>query len=302
MASNPTCFLENRGVISVSGKDAAEFLQGLVSNDVTRVSESHAIWAAFLTPQGKFLHEFMIAKTADHYILDCEKSRRDDLVARLSRYKLRAKVTIEASEGADVAAAWGEGVAENFGLELKAGASTNIEGALLLVDPRLEDAGIRLIGSRAALEPLTEAVGCHQTPSAAYASHRIILGLPDGSQDMEVEKALLLENGFDELGGVDFDKGCYIGQELTARTHYRALIKKRLLPVKIEGASPPPGAALTAAGKHAGEMKSSVSGYGLALVRLGPWQSAEDGVLTAGDAKITPVPPPWMKLPSLSGA
>jgi folate-binding protein YgfZ len=112
---------------------------------------------------------------------------------------------------------------------------------------------------------------------------------------MDVEKALLLENGFEELRGVDFEKGCYIGQELTARTHYRALIKKRLLPVEIDGATPAPGEALTVDGRDAGEMKSIAGGRGLALVRLDAWKSG--GNLTAGAARITPVKPDWMQLP-----
>ena len=122
---------------------------------------------------------------------------------------------------------------------------------------------------------------------------RFELGLPDGSRDMDIEKALLLENGFEELHGVDFKKGCYIGQELTARTHYRALIKKRLMPVEIAGAAPPPGTPLRVDGVEVGEMKSAAGPRGPALIKLEAWRKA--GTLDAGGAKVTPVQPGWMK-------
>ncbi|MGY8962323.1 MAG: CAF17-like 4Fe-4S cluster assembly/insertion protein YgfZ, partial [Rhodospirillales bacterium] len=119
----------------------------------------------------------------------------------------------------------------------------------------------------------------------------------DGSRDLEVDTALLLENGFEELGGVDFQKGCYIGQELTARTRYRALIKKRLIPVKIDGDAPTPGTLLSVDGKEAGEMKTSAGGHGLALVRLAQWRASADGTLSSGSTILKPEPVPWMVLP-----
>ena len=289
--------LSNRGTVAVIGPDAASFLQGLVSNDVDKVSETQAIWAAFLTPQGKFLHEFMIVKRDEGYLLECERDRRDDLITRLKRFRLRAKVTIEDADDLEVATAWGSGISEAFGLQELAGAANSNDDVVTFVDPRLPDAGVRLIGPSAKIHSVAQSAGCDSAQLADYDLNRMQLGLPDGSRDMEVDKALLLENGFEELAGVDFDKGCYIGQELTARTHYRALIKKRLLPVSIEGPAPPAGAPLTVDGKDAGEMKSSTGTYGLALIRLGVWQTAPDGVLTFNETQIKPAPAPWMVLP-----
>ena len=128
---------------------------------------------------------------------------------------------------------------------------------------------------------------------ADYDRLRLSLGVPDGSRDLEVEKSILLENGFDELHGVDWDKGCFMGQELTARTKYRALIKKRLLPVTIDGPAPEPGTPVMANGKEAGVMRSVTEGLGLALLRLEYLEGAEPADLTAGDARLTPRKPDW---------
>ena len=126
---------------------------------------------------------------------------------------------------------------------------------------------------------------------------RLALGVPDGSRDLAVEKALLLEAGFDELNGIDWQKGCYIGQELTARTKYRALVKKRLLPVAVEGALPPPGTPVMLGDEEAGELRSGRDGQALALLRLDAVEKAKAGVaLTAGGARLTPRMPDWMKV------
>lgn len=294
--------LPNRTVLSVSGEDAVAFLQGLVSNDVERVSRSQAIWAAFLTPQGKFLHEFMIAECDGDLLLDCEAARAEDLQTRLKRFRLRAKVDVKLEEKYSVAAVWGDDAASVFELDGQAGAAKAIDGGVAFCDPRLAAAGVRCIVEQDKLKKTLEGLGCISGDATDYDAHRVALGLPDGSRDMEIEKALLLENGFEELGGVDFKKGCYIGQELTARTHYRALIKKRLLPVEIEGDAPPPGTPLTLDGKDAGELKSSAGQRGLALIRLATWRDSPDGSLAAGAAKVKPVPADWMKLPAEADA
>ena len=141
-------------------------------------------------------------------------------------------------------------------------------------------------GAAAALE----AAGFGPADLADYDRLRISQGVPDGSRDLEVEKSILLENGFDELHGVDWDKGCFMGQELTARTHYRALIKKRLMPVAIDGPAPAPGTPVLAGGKEAGIMRSAVDGLGLALLRL---EFLDAAPFTAGEAQLTPRKPDW---------
>jgi hypothetical protein len=141
-------------------------------------------------------------------------------------------------------------------------------------------------GASAALED----AGFTASTPAGYDALRIGLGVPDGSRDLEVERSPLLENGFDELHGIDWDKGCFMGQELTARTKYRALIKKRLVPVTIEGPAPEPGTQVTAEGKDAGVLRSSVDGVGLALLRL----DRLNAPLVAGEARLIPKKPDWV--------
>jgi folate-binding protein YgfZ len=264
--------LPDRAVLEISGEDRVTFLQGLISNDVTKARADQALWAALLTPQGKWLADFFVIATPDALLLDVEAAQLAMLIQRLSRFKLRARVVLrDASADWRVHAAWGEGVPP--------------EG-LAARDPRLAEAGWRVLSPGL-------------LPSAAnaadYAAHRLRLGLPDGSRDMEADKSVLLEGGFDELNGISWTKGCYMGQELTARTRYRGLLKRRLIPVAIDGPAPERGTPIVATdGAEAGEMRSSHGAQGLALLRL-EW--LDKGPLLAGGARLTPQPPPWMKLP-----
>ena len=282
--------LTSRAALSLTGPDAIPFLQGLVSNDVEKATPGHAVYAALLSAQGKFQHDFFVAAhpSGEGLLLDVEAARLDDLARRLKIYKLRSKVAIERADGWIVAAAWGDDAER---------ALSAIEGAVAYADPRLAAAGVRLMlpdGALAALAQLGE-----RCDDAAYDSHRLGLGLPDGSRDIEVDKAVLLECGFEELHGVDFQKGCYMGQELTARTKYRGLVKKRLLPVAIQGEAPAPGTPITLDGKDAGEMRSAQGGAGLALIRLDAFDKARiDGVpLMAGATPVSAWTPDWMLLP-----
>ena len=289
--------LPSRAPVAVRGADRVSFLQGLVSNDMTRVEGGAAVWAAFLTPQGKFLHEFFAVPHGDAVLLECERTRRDDLITRLSRYKLRAKVSLAADDTLVTGVAWGEDAGAALETSNTPGQVVKRGAGLLYTDPRLAGAGVRFGLHADQIGGLAKA-GLSQTAESDYDALRFALGLPDGSRDMEVDKALLLESGFEELAGVDFKKGCYIGQELTARTHYRALIKKRLMPVSIEGPLPAPGAPLTSAeGTDAGEMKSGAGIAGLALIRLEALRKTTEP-LHAGATRLTVHQPSWMKLPS----
>ena len=289
--------LPHRALLTVSGEDRSAFLQGLVSNDVTRASATNAIWSALLTPQGRFLHEFFIAEKDGTLVLEAEGARRADLAKRLSLYRLRSKVAVAPLDGWNVYAVWGPGIATAvpaLGTDALAGAGTPFADGLAFVDPRLAEAGLRLwlpAGSEGALA----VAGLEAGTQADWDAHRIRLGLPDGSRDLVPEKAILLENGFDELKGVDWHKGCYMGQELTARTKYRGLVRKRLMPVTIEGPAPASGAAITLDAAEAGEMRSSADGVGLALIRLEQFDKAAAGgqPLLAGETRLRPARPAW---------
>ena len=239
-----------RAVLGVAGDDRKAFLQGLISNDVAKVAADRWVWSAFLTPQGKFLWDLFLLEQGDRLLLDVDAATAEAFRKKLSLYKLRSKVAIALEDGLAVFAVHGgEG-------PLPAG---------VLPDPRLAAMGGRVC---LADETPLAAAGLAEAPLAQWDSLRFRLGIPDGGRDVVVDKGLLLENGFDELGGVDFNKGCYMGQELTARTKYRGLVKKRLLPVRFDGAAPAPGTAVLAGAAEAGEMRSGGEGAGLALIRL----------------------------------
>jgi folate-binding protein YgfZ len=259
--------LPRRAVLAIEGEDRTPFLQGLVSNDVAAAEPGHAVWAALLTPQGKWLADFFIFADGDRLLLDCERDQAPDVLRRLSRYRLRSKATLRIADDLAVYAAWG-------------GAPT--VPAIVAPDPRLPGAGWRLLSAI----PLPTTVS-----EADWDRHRLALGLPDGSRDLEAEKTVLLEAGFDELHGVSWSKGCYMGQELTARTKYRGLVKRRLLPVAIEGALPPPGSPVLRDGAEVGSMRSGCGQIGLAVLRL----DALEGALTCGAAILTPRTPAWMQ-------
>jgi folate-binding protein YgfZ len=286
--------LPDRGVLAVSGPDRAGFLQGLVSNDVDRIAADRAVYAALLTAQGKYLHDFIMAAAGEAIWLDCEAARLADLKRRLSIYRLRAKVAIDELPDLAVGAVFGADACRALDLPEQAGAARPFGAGVALVDPRLAALGARVILPREALRETLTAAGFAETDFAAYDRHRLALGIPDGSRDLVVEKSILLESGFEELNGVDWAKGCYIGQELTARTKYRGLIKKRLFPVRIDGAAPAPGTILSLDGKEAGEMRSSRDGIGLALLRLDAVGEAQ--ALSAGSATISPLSPEWMRI------
>jgi folate-binding protein YgfZ len=270
--------LPDRAVLEISGPDRAAFLQGLVSNDVVALAPGQACWSALLTPQGKWLADFFVVATDDALLLDAERAQVPGLLQRLSRFRLRSKVALrDASAAWHVHAAWGD--------------APGADG-IVVADPRLEAAGWRIL----APAPLAA-----DADALDYDRHRLALGLPDGSADMEAEKSVLLEAGFDELHGVSWSKGCFMGQELTARTRYRGLVKRRLIPVEAAGGPlPPRGTPLTdAAGAEVGEMRSGRDGIGLALLRI---DALDRAPFAAGGAALTPRIPAWMRLPAKQDA
>jgi folate-binding protein YgfZ len=273
MPPMPIATLTERAVLEVTGEDRLAFLQGLVSNDVTEAAPGRAVWSALLTPQGKWLADFFLTAAADRLLLDAEAAQAEMLMAKLLRFRLRSKVAMAPLPGWVVQVGWGDAAPP-------AGA---------MPDPRLAEAGWRWLSSA----PLpTDAT------ADDYDAHRLSLGLPDGARDMQAEHSVLLEAGFDELHGVSWSKGCYMGQELTARTKYRGLVKRRLVPVVVEGPLPARGTPVTLAGAEVGEMRSGRAGLGLALLRL----SALGQPLDCGGARLHPRIPAWMKLPEASDA
>jgi folate-binding protein YgfZ len=293
---------ENRGLLAIAGEDKVSFLQGLVSNDVTKAGPAQALYSAFLTAQGRYLHDFFLAEAGGSFYLDCEAARREDLKRRLSLYKLRSKVTIaDATPSHAVALLYGGVALARLGLGAQPGAAKPFAGGVAYVDPRLPALGARAVLPREGAAAALEAAGFVAGDATAYDKLRLSLGVPDGSRDLPVEKAILLENGFDELHAIDWDKGCYLGQELTARTRYRGLVRKRLLPVTIEGPIPAPGTPVMLGDKEAGEMRSAIDGIGLALLRLEHLEGGSPPGLRAGEARLSAQKPDWVRLPEAAG-
>jgi hypothetical protein len=280
--------LEDRGIVLLEGAEACDFLQGLVSNDVSKATGGTAVYAALLNPQGKYLHDFFVFSVGDNLALDCERDRVVDLVHRLNIYRLRAKVTIaDASERFRVVAL--PGARSTPGLDH--------EGGALFADPRLAELGWRAVLPTATMDDLLLAAGYSRSASSAFDALRLSHGVPDGSRDMVVDKAFLLESNFEELNGVDFDKGCYIGQENTARQKHRGTIRRRLMPVEIDGPAPAPETPIRLGAVDVGTMRSSHDGKGMAMLRLEYVEKATQSgePLVAGDTRLTPVKPAWAR-------
>jgi folate-binding protein YgfZ len=262
--------LPHRGAVAVEGPDRTGFLQGLVSQDVTLAEPGRAPWSALLTPQGKWLFEFFLFTDGERLLLETERERAGDLAQRLSRFRLRAKVTVvDVSPDVVVAAGWG--------------------GAAMPERHAAPDARVAEAGWRGVFP-----AGAAPVPTADWAAwdrHRLALGLPDGGRDLEADRTLLLEAWFDALGGVSWTKGCYMGQELTARTRYRGLVKRRLVPVVVEGPLPLPGTPVLAGEAEVGTIRSGRDGRALAMLRA----DALGGDLACGAARLRPALLPWMQ-------
>ncbi len=280
--------LEERGVLAIGGSQRRSFLQGLVSNDVERIGPSQAIYAALLTPQGKFLFDFFIAEQDETLLLDVDRERLPDLLRRLTMYKLRSDVTLS-----DWSADWFVAALLDApdALGDVPGTAARLSDGVAFTDPRLARLGARAVLPRSI--PL-ETLGYAEAPFETYEARRIALGIPDTRRDLEADKTLLLEANFDQLNGVSFNKGCYVGQELTARTKYRGNVRRRLYPVVLDGTAAP-GAEVMLGDREAGALRSVAGDRGIALLRIEDVDKArESGTpLMAGSAMIqveSPVP------------
>jgi folate-binding protein YgfZ len=296
MSASSHVILHDRGLLKVSGDDAIDFLQGLVTNDVSKAAPGRALYSAMLSPQGKYLYDFFIIHMNGELAIDCESGRLGEFKRKLNMYKLRSKVQLtEINQDFIVSAFIGDNVAEALQLNNSEGVAKSFLGGIAFIDPRVTGIGGRAVIPRENAEEKLIEAGFSAGNPEEYESLRLSLGLPDGSRDMVVDKAILLENGFQELNGIDWEKGCYMGQELTARTHYRGLIKKRLMPVQIEGPLPAPGTAVMLGDKNVGEMRSGNAERGLALIRLEQFKD----VLKSGEGfsaegtTLRPVKPEW---------
>jgi hypothetical protein len=256
--------LDSRAMIRVEGAEWRGFLHNLLTHDIEGLRPGEMRFACLLTPQGKFLHDLFVRAGEDTAVLDVQAARRDDLLKRLSMYRLRAKVTLEAVDGA-VSAMWGGGEA----------------GAGWAADPRLPQLGFRAVDTAAAANAGED----------DYDAWRLSLGVPDPARDLVPDKTFPIEADLDLLNAIDFRKGCFIGQETTSRMKRRGTIKTRTLPITFEGPPPPFGAEVLAGELRAGEVLSGREGRAMALLRL---DRIEGAALTVEARPVRAEAPSWM--------
>jgi len=260
LAAPTVARLASRAVIAVSGPDWRSFLQGLLTQDVETLAPGELRFAGLLTPQGKLLYDLFVAGTEDGALLDVAAEHRAAILTRLTLYRLRAKVTLEASD-APVLAVFGQRAAGPY------------------ADPRLPGLGLRAYDDRPA-----------NADEDAYDAHRLALGVP-GPADWGSETTYPIEADFDLMAGIDFKKGCFVGQETTSRMKRRGTIKTRMLPIVFDGPAPAFGTEVLAGTLRAGEVLSGRDGRAMALLRL---DRIEDADLTADGRPVRVERPAWL--------
>ena len=292
--------LTDRGILSVSGDDSLAFLQGIVTNDIEKVSENCAIYAAILTPQGKYLHDFFVVKFGDNFLLDCAANQLSELTKRLMMYRLRAKVDIE-DQSADfsIFAITGLNILSFAGLTAAPGNAIDYGEGIAFVDPRLAELGLRTIQPTTNALNLMENTGLRKGNLESYQASQFSFGVPDGGNSELLKQTFPLEIGFDELNAISFEKGCYVGQEVTTRMKIRNLVKKRLVPVTFDSKAPAPGAAVKNQNKDTGQIFAANRGIGLAMIRLETLNQAlnADAELTVEETSLRATKPAWFQIP-----
>jgi folate-binding protein YgfZ len=286
--------LPDRAVIKVIGDDARKFLHGLVTADMLSLTPGTARFCALLTPQGKIIADFFVAEapSADGggFFLDLPRALDTTLFDKLNLYKLRAKVLIEdLSEILGVLAVWSGAPAVKYGLSY--------------ADPRLPALGMRTMIPPHRAAAAAGEIGASLVAAEDYEAHRIGLGVPRGGVDFVYGDAFPHEADMDQLGGVDFAKGCYVGQEVVSRIEHRGIARTRAVPIRYDGGAPENGAAITAGERQVGTMGSAARGRGIALLRLDRVAEVTEP-LTAGGVPIHLVKPDWARfsLPDIKAA
>jgi folate-binding protein YgfZ len=268
-------FLPDRGVVKVSGEDARNFLNGLVTTDVTELAPGLGRFGALLTPQGKIIVDFLITEApSGHgggFLIDCPRALAQDLATKLGFYKLRAKVTVEnLSDSLGVMTAWD--------------GDPTVKPDLSYADPRQAALGWRILIPEELKQKVADLIGAELVDSGRYEAHRIASGAPRGGLDFTYGDAFPHETNMDRLRGVDFDKGCYVGQEVVSRMQHRGTARTRTVKVLLDGFAPEPGTAILAGDKQVGTIGSTSGQHGLALIRTDRVTDALDAglALTAG--------------------
>jgi hypothetical protein len=281
MSDCKTTLLSDRAVVRVTGEAARNFLQGLITNQIDKATQGSAIHTGLLTPQGKILVDFFVLPEGDGFLLELSKAKVADLLQRLAVYKLRTQVAFAEEPSSKVAASWGT-------------PPRLPQGAIAFADPRLPELGLRiLLPANADSGDL----GCVLATEDEYHARRIALGVPEGGRDYVFGDAFPHEAMFDQLNGVDFNKGCFVGQEVVSRMEHRGTARKRIVGVEGEGLLPPSGAEITAGNIPIGTLGSVAGSSGLALLRLDRAEEAKaaGSPLRAGEVTVALHIPAWAR-------
>ena len=285
MAASKASVLADRAVLRLSDRDRVTFLQGLVTADILGLAVGASRWAALLTPQGKILFDFLLVEQGDATLIDCARDQLEALIKRLAFYKLRAQVSIEPVPGMAVAA-------------VLPGAQIAVPSAIVFADPRLSD-----IGSRAFISD--DHVSALNADASDYRARRIVLGIPDTVEDIGSGALFPHEANLDQLGGVSFTKGCYVGQEVVSRMEHRGTARNRILPIAADRPLTK-GSDITGRGRQVGQILSTDGSRALALIRLDRVAEALDAgdPIIADDAAVTVLQPAWarFKVPGAAAA
>ena len=262
---------DRRAVLQVSGSDSLSFLQSIITQDVHKLSEPQALLSAMLSPQGKFLFDFFMLKTEGNKIwLEGELHRVGELKKALSRYKLRSDVSLEILDNMNVAAIIGELDDELLQMVGINNSDIKNDGTAIYFDPRDKNMGLRIIGDKKSIEEMQIRLNLEHGTENKYDYNRILLRLAEGSRDAIIDKTILLENHYDTMNGVSFTKGCYVGQEITARSHHIGNLRKKLMTIYSTNADDDLPASLTpimAGDLPIGEIRSVMGNIALAMIR-----------------------------------
>ena len=288
--------LENRGVLYINGSDTNEFLQNLITNDIYKVSDKNSCYASLLTPQGKFLYDFIVVKHKNGFFLDCEKSIAEELYKKIISYKLRSKIEILNLSNEFVVATFSHSKFLEFqGAKSLAGFTTKYREDPVFLDPRNKELGGRLIINLEKLYLSLKKLNLKSENPEIYYDYSFSLGIPQLKTNLLKERLFGIECNFEELNAIDFKKGCYIGQENTSRIKLKNKLNKRLLPFKILNGSLSNDDNIIYDEKEIGKVLIS-NKYNFGLVKLNNNIFSFDKIFKCGNAEIKFFKPDWLNL------
>jgi len=291
--------LIDRGILSITGPDSLAFLQGIVTNDLEKLNEKTALYSAILTPQGKYLHDFFIFELEGNIHIDCPKNQIDSLEKKLNMYRLRANLEItKLGDAYSIISLTGPGISDIMHPEQGIVNSELYGKGIVVFDPRLNQLGARAVLKKKSASDILNNKEFTEKNYEDYNKLEITLGIPGSIDAVFLRSAFPLELGYSELNAISFNKGCYVGQEVTARMNVRNLVKKRLVPVSFEGESLKAGTTISIQDKPVGQVFAKANDKGIVMFRIDRLLQIierKEGLIV-GQTKVRPTLPDWFNL------